>query len=206
MTYLELIRLYDLEEIWGAMMLRPTVKRLVHIAGVIETAYELAQIYGADSRNAVVAAVFHDWYRGGEERELNKLIGVYGLDEYYKGKANLSHGLLAAELMRERYGVADEDLLNAVRYHTTGRAGMSLLEKIMFMADVIEPSRVYEGVDELRRLAFEDLDAAMIRALRATIDYVRMKGESLDDSTLQAYNFLVPYGQTTQLNNKNSGV
>jgi len=189
MTYLELIKYYYLEDIWREMLTFTASKRLVHIKGVIETAYELAKRYGADCRNAVVAAIFHDWFRGSTDSELNKRIEHYGLSDDLKNKANLSHGWLAAELMKERYGIADEDLLNAVRYHTTGRAAMSLLEKVVFIADAIEPSRSFADVPELRRLATVDLDRAMVRALKDTLDYVREKGEILDESTLHAYQY-----------------
>jgi predicted HD superfamily hydrolase involved in NAD metabolism len=190
MTYLELIKCYNLEIIWSDIVSKLGEKRLVHVKGVIETAYELAAIYGADSEKAVTAAVFHDCFRGNNNHELNDLIDFYGLDEYYKDKANLSHGLLAKKYMEERYGIIALDLLNAVCYHTTGRAGMSLLDKIVFLADAIEPSRTYRDVQELRRQTYVDLDAAVIRALKATIDYVRAKGELLDEHTLQAYHDL----------------
>ena len=104
--------------------------------------------------------------------------------------ANLSHSKVAAEIMKRDYGIEDEDMINAVSFHTTGRAGMSRLEKIIFLADAIEPGRNYPSVEETRRLAYIDLDKACISSLERTVEYIRGKGEYLDPDTVNALNYL----------------
>ncbi|MBO4991447.1 MAG: bis(5'-nucleosyl)-tetraphosphatase (symmetrical) YqeK, partial [Firmicutes bacterium] len=85
----------------------------------------------------------------------------------------------------------DEDMLNAVRFHTTGRKGMSLLEKIIFLADAIEPNRSYPGVNDLRAMSEQNLDKACLMSLQRTIEYVRSQGQDLDPRTLEAAEDLI---------------
>lgn len=141
-------------------------KRLAHTYGVVEEAKKLAETYGADPKKAELGALFHDAFRE---------------------KGNLVHGSIAADYMKSIYKIKDEDLCNAVRFHTTGRAGMSLLEKVLYLADAIEPNRSYPGVDQLRILAYKDLDAACLQAFQNTIRYVTENGLSLDKNTSEAY-------------------
>ena len=96
--------------------------------------------------------------------EMNMLVEQYQIGDYYIDKPQLAHSKLAAAILKDKFGVEDEDILNAVRYHTTGRAGMSLLEKIIFVADATEPNRTYEEAEELNKLAFSDLDQACTRS------------------------------------------
>ena len=93
---------------------------------------------------------------------------------------------MAADLLKCEWGIEDPDVLNAVTYHTTGRPGMSLLEKIIYLADAIEPGRNYPGVGRLRKLAYEDLDKACAEVMRQTIEYVKHKGCEIDDNTIKA--------------------
>ena len=92
----------------------------------------------------------------------------------------------APTLANKDFGIEDEEVLNAVRYHTTGRAGMSIIEKVIFLADSIEPGRNYPGVDEIRQVAETDLDRACLMSLERTIDYISKKGYFLDPDTLDA--------------------
>ncbi len=165
-------------------------KRLKHTFAVEKEAASLAEHYGADVDKARLAALFHDMCRNYSEKASDMFIRHLGLPAKYEGNRNLAHGKIAAQLMRRDYGITDEDLLNAVSFHTTGRAGMSLLEKIVFLADAIEPARDYPGVDELRRLAYEDLDKACIRSLEGTIGYIESRGGYLDPDTINARDYL----------------
>jgi len=158
-------------------------KRRAHIEGVRETAIELAGRYGADTEKAETAALYHDMFK---ERDLDDLIDSLGISTYYKGKRNLAHSKVAAAVMEQKLGFTDRDLLNAVSYHTTGRPGMSKLEKIIFLADAMEPGREYPEVDELRRLTREDLDEACLFSLKRTIAFVRERGIDLDSDTADA--------------------
>lgn len=161
-------------------------KRKIHTEGVRVTAMELARRYGADPAKAELAALFHDMYRGVSENSLNYYVKHLGLDEKYMNNCNLAHGKIAAIVMKRDFDISDDDIVNAVSYHTTGRENMSLLEKIIYLADAIEPNRVYPGVDELRKLADEDLDKACLSSLTNTINFVRASGKYLDEETVRA--------------------
>ncbi|MCR5481534.1 MAG: bis(5'-nucleosyl)-tetraphosphatase (symmetrical) YqeK [Clostridia bacterium] len=164
--------------------------RVRHIYGVRDTAVCLALKFGADVSKAELAAMFHDFYKGLSGEELNSMVRELGLPEKYLDNNNLAHSKLAAIMMKKEYGIDDEDVLNAVSYHTTGRAGMSLLEKIIYLADAIEPGRNYPGVEELRRLALEDLDKACLFSMKRTVDFVKEQGKELDGDTLSALEFI----------------
>ena len=165
-------------------------KRKVHTEGVRQTAVKLAEKYGADPKKAEIAALFHDMYRGVAEKTLNYYVKYLGLDDKYIDNANLAHGKIAAIIMERDFEITDPDIINAVSYHTTGRAGMSTLEKVVYLADAIEPNRFYPGVDELRKAAYEDLDKACLMSLKNTARYVQSAGNYLDENTIFAKKYL----------------
>jgi len=100
----------------------------------------------------------------------------------------LWHAPVGAEAVREELGIDDEEVLDAIRFHTTGRPGMSLLEKVIFLADYIEPGRSFSGVEEVRRLARENLDRAILKALDNTILYLIERGFKVYPQTLLTRN------------------
>lgn len=169
-------------------------KRLKHTKGVIDESVKLSELYGMDKKKAEVAALCHDIFRGKSKEHLNALIREAGLPEKYMDNPNLAHGKLAAYYIKKEFGIVDEDILNAVSYHTTGRANMSLLEKIVFIADAIEPGRDFSGVEELRKLAYEDLDRACLRSLKGTINHLLDEGKSLNEiehDTIEARDYFL---------------
>ncbi len=165
-------------------------KRKVHTEGVRKTAIKLARQYGADEKKAEIAALFHDMYRGVPEKTMNYYVKSLGLADKYLDNRNLAHGKVAAIIMQRDFDIEDQDIINAVSYHTTGRAGMSLLEEVIYLADAIEPNRMYPGVNELRHVAKTDLDKACLMSLTNTIDFVRSSGNYLDEETILAKEYL----------------
>ena len=165
-------------------------KRKLHTEGVRVTAMNLAKKYGADPEKAEVAALFHDMYRGVSVDVLNYYVKHLGLSEIYLNNGNLAHGKIAAIVMERDFGITDPDIINAVSYHTTGRPAMSALEKVIYIADAIEPNRNYPGVEEIRQAAEEDLDKACLLSLSRTIEYVRQQGNFLDTDTIAARDYL----------------
>jgi predicted HD superfamily hydrolase involved in NAD metabolism len=157
-----------------------------HIEGVVEAADELAERFGVDRQKTRTAALCHDLYRGIKDDALNVYVNQLGLPKKYLNNGNLAHSKIAAEMIKKDFGIEDEDILNAVRYHTTGRAGMSPLEKVIFLADSIEPGRNYPRVDEIRNVAKTDLNRACLMCLERTIEYINNKGFYLDPDTLEA--------------------
>lgn len=165
-------------------------KRIKHVKSVVSEAIKLAIHYDENPEKAEIAALFHDMFRSKSVSVLNMYVKHLGLPENIMENPNLSHGKIAAEIMHRDYGIDDMDIINAVSFHTTGRAGMSKLEKIIFIADAIEEGRNYPGVEEMRLLAYKDLDRACISSLENTVNYVLTKGEFLHPDTLSALNYL----------------
>lgn len=161
-------------------------KRRIHTYGVRDTAVRLAEKYGCDTSKAETAALLHDIFRGVAIPVLDYYVKHLDLDKRYLGNPNLSHGKIAAEMIQRDFGIDDEDIINAVSFHTTGRPGMSLLEKIIYVADAIEPGRNYPGVEEIRTAAEEDIDRACFISLDHTIKYISSEGKYLDEDTVRA--------------------
>ena len=109
----------------------------------------------------------------------------------YLNNPNLAHGKIAAIVMERDYGVIDKDVINAVRFHTTGREAMSEIEKIIYIADATEPNRVYPSVETLRKLSFEHLDKAVLESLKHTIKYIEERGLYLDNDTVLAKDYYI---------------
>jgi len=175
-----------MDSIYSYIQRHASNHRIGHIEGVLETADQLAKRFGADREKTKLAALSHDLYRGVKPDALNVYVNQLDLPKKYLDNCNLAHAKVAAEMLRRDFGIEDEDVLNAVRYHTTGRAGMSLLEKIIFLADSIEPGRNYPGVEAIREAAKMDLDRACLMCLERTIEYINKKGYYLDPDTLDA--------------------
>ena len=103
----------------------------------------------------------------------------------------LWHAIVAPILGKKVFKIEDDEILNAMRWHTTGKENMSNLDKIIYLADLIEPSRNFNGLDELRKVAREDLDLAMIKALTHTIKFLLDRGVAIDGNTIKARNYLL---------------
>lgn len=170
-------------------------KRRAHVYGVVETAKKLAEKYGCDIEKAETAALYHDMFRSTPVEVLNMYVRQLGLDPAYIDNANLAHGPVAAIIMKRDYGIDDQELLDAVRYHTTGRAGMSTLEKVVYLADAIEPGRNYPTVDEARKIAENSLDDACLFSMERSINYIRERGLFLHEDTIKARDYLLKKGE-----------
>jgi len=162
-------------------------KRIPHVLGTEQEAIRLALHYGADVNKARVAALLHDCTKKLEMDDQMALCRQYGiqLDELEKTALKLLHSKTGAEIARDVFGV-DEEIYLAINWHTTGRAGMSLLEKIIYMADYIEPTRDFDGVDELRRVTYKDLDAGLEMGLSMTVEDMYRRGNPVHSATLAA--------------------
>ncbi len=170
-------------------------KRMEHTLGVVAEAKRLALRYGTDPLKAEFAALAHDMARCKSTEEIIAYSREFGIDPRCADSPELVHGIIAAELLKRDWFIEDKDILNAVRYHTTGRRGMSSLEKIIYLADAIEPGRQYPGIDELRAIAYSDLDEACIEVMNKTVEYVNNKGNILDKNTIMARDHLLAKGR-----------
>lgn len=164
-------------------------KRIRHTYGVVDEAVKLANKYGADPEKAKKAALYHDLFRHVEGKELENICLNYDLPDKYFDNPNLAHSKVASIKIREIFGERDQDVIAAVSFHTTGRAGMSTLEKVIYLADAIEPNRDYPGVDEIRRLSEENLDEACLYAMKHSVEYVKAQGGYVDEDTISAIEY-----------------
>ena len=138
-------------------------KRFVHTLAVAGTASSLAMCYGSDLEKAELAGLLHDCAKCIDVRKMQRLCEKAGLEisPYERNSGSLLHSKAGSVMAAEKYGIDDTDILNAIRYHTTGRPGMSLLEKIIFVADYIEPGRyTAKNLPLVRRMAFSDIETA----------------------------------------------
>ncbi|MBM7615815.1 bis(5'-nucleosyl)-tetraphosphatase (symmetrical) YqeK [Alkaliphilus hydrothermalis] len=168
-------------------------KRYIHTLGVVDAAVYLAEKYGADLHEAEIAALLHDYAKDFTEEQLKGYIKKHGLevDEVLMEAYQLLHGKVAAHIARVEFNIHNENILKAVENHTTGAANMGKLERIIYLADFIEVGRNYQGVDELRLLAEENLDRAVLQAFNNTIHYVLSIGKLLHPNTIHGRNELL---------------
>lgn len=171
-----------------------SIRRYIHILSVAEEAQKLAEIYGTqeDKAKAEIAGLLHDCAKDYPTDMRMRFCKEYKVevDEVMEQVPDLVHAFLGAEVAKREYLVNDGDILDAIRYHTTGRPEMSLIEKIIYIADYIEPSREkFEEQTEARRLAYLDLDMAMMYILQETIVYVEERGRLLHPLSLQALEY-----------------
>lgn len=161
-------------------------ERYAHTLGVMDTAACLAMRYGADMEQAMTAGLLHDCAKCIPNDEKLKLCKKYHLEISEAESANpgLLHAKLGAYITAEKYQITDPDILRAIESHTTGRPGMSLLDKIIYIADFIEPGRTdAPNLPDVRALAFTDLDACLRRILEDTLVYLKEKGAPVDPAT-----------------------
>lgn len=169
-----------------------TEHRYTHSLGVMETAEKMAKTFNVDVENAIVAGLLHDCAKQIDRQVQLKMCKERNieLDEIKKSAPSLVHADLGASVAKTEFGVTDDDVLSAIKYHTLGRKNMSDLEKVLFLADVIEPNRRdFEGLLELRDLCYKDLDEAMLYGLTLSIENVERKGRILHTQTLDAVEY-----------------
>ena len=160
--------------------------RYRHTLGVAETAERMAHAFGEDEEKARLAGLLHDCAKCMTLDEMKRAAGSLPEDPELNTRA-LMHAPAGMCIARDEYGVTDPDVLGAIRWHTTGKKDMTALEKIVYLADVIEPNREsFEGIEELRRLSFQDLDRAMALALRLSVDHVLSRGNAVHHDSLEA--------------------
>lgn len=162
-------------------------KRIPHVLGTEQEAIRLAERYGADVEKARVGALLHDCTKKLDMDAQLALCRHYGieLDELEQKALKLLHAKTGAAIARDVFGV-DEEIYSAILWHTTGHANMTLLEKILYLADYIEPSRDFPGVDKLRAVCYKDLDAGLLMGLEMTIGEMNAMGNPVHHATIEA--------------------
>lgn len=176
--------------------------RYEHTLSVAYTAANLAAVHGEDVQKALVAGVLHDCAKCLSHKKQIALCDKYHVHLSPMEAAEnspLLHAKTGSILAREEYGIEDEDILNAISYHTTGRPQMSVLEKIIYIADYIEPGRRHmkrfgdgapmERLAQIRQMAYRDLDETLLNILSDTLDYLQSKGSKIDPMTRTTYEY-----------------
>jgi predicted HD superfamily hydrolase involved in NAD metabolism len=180
------------EQLAEAVKMQMPSRRWEHTLGVVSSAVELSRKYGADPAKADLAALLHDYCKYWPIEKQRQTYLEEGLPEdVLDYDPQLLHGPLAAVIARKQFGIDDEEVLGAIRYHTSGRAGMTLLEKIVCLADYIEPGRDFPGVHNIREIAEHSLEKALIAGFDSTIRFLLEKGKKVYPDTIMARNSLI---------------
>ena len=170
--------------------------RFEHTMGVAYTASSMAFLYGADVQKALIAGFLHDCAKSMSHEEQVKVCEKNNIEmtEVERKNHSLLHAKVGMFLAQRDYDIHDEDVLNAIRWHTTGHENMSLLEKIVYISDFIEPNRKpLENMTQIRKEAFTDIDRCLAHILHDSVVYLQTIGKETDDATMKAYQFYKEY-------------
>lgn len=176
--------------------------RYQHTLGVMYTCAAMAMVHGVDLYKAQLAGLLHDCAKCVPNKKKSKLCKKHKIPvtQFEKENPFLLHAKLGVYFAKNKYGVEDEEILSAIRFHTTGKPSMTILEQIVFIADYIEPMRnTAPHLDKIRRLAFQDLDQCTYEILKDTLDYLKQTPRKIDTATEEAY------GYYRERNEKNHG-
>lgn len=180
------------DELMKKVQSQMPAKRWRHTLGVMESAAELAERFGEDKGKAELAALLHDYCKYWPVERQREALLAKGLEadllEYDK---SLWHGPAAAAVIPEELGITDPEVLDAVRWHTSGRTGMTRLDKIVCLADYMEPGRDFPGVNKIRKLAEHSLEKALLAGFDSTVSFLLEKGEQIYPLTILARNALI---------------
>lgn len=176
-------------------------ERYTHTQGVMYTAASLAMAHGDSIENAMTAGLLHDCAKCIPDKEKIALCNKYQIlfSKAEKENPSLLHAKLGAVLAETEYDITNPEILHAIRVHTTGEPDMSVLDKIIYIADYIEPGRdKAPNLERIRKLAFRDLDACMAQILHDTLIYLKQGQESIDPATEMTYEFYKQYKEDNE--------
>lgn len=183
---------YDIKSIKAKLKEVLTAKRYEHTIGVAYTAMCLAMSYGADLKKAEIAGLLHDNAKCmSDEKLLKKCIkNNISISNIEKEQPYLLHAKLGAFYAREKYGIDDNEIISAIYYHTTGCPGMTMLEKIIYVADYIEPGRdKAQNLPQIRKMSFSDIDTAVCMIAGDTLGYLGSGKHKTDEMTVKTYEY-----------------
>lgn len=180
----------DYEEVIKPLL---SEKRYYHSVCVSKSATDLAKRYGADAEKAAVAGILHDIMKDVAPDEQLKMMTRYDivLSDVERNAQKLWHAMLGAAYLENKLGITDREILDAVRYHTTGRANMTVLDKVLFIADFISPDRDYDGVENMRNAAEISLEQAIVEGMTFSMIDLARRYKAIHPDTVAAYNQVV---------------
>lgn len=191
----------DIKEIETDLSNKLSKKRFIHTLGVVNSAMYLAKKYGANIEDAHLAALLHDCAKEIPLLEMRDLVADLPCDQDMLHSSALLHGLAGMVLANTQYGVTNPDILEAIRVHTTGKENMSKLDKIIFLADYIEPNRKFPGVNDIRLAAEQSLDVGVLCGFDMTIRHLIDSGDSIYPLTILSRNDLLRHMKKGGANN-----
>jgi predicted HD superfamily hydrolase involved in NAD metabolism len=179
----------DVDQLKKELVQRMPKERYEHVLRVTETAKKLAEKYQISVVKAEQAALFHDIAKFKDKTDQRLVLEKANEDSrLFSFHKELWHAPVGAIIARDEFGITDEDILNAIRYHTTGRANMSPLEKLIYISDMIEPGRNFPGVDELREKAAENFNTAMEACIYQSVQFLVNKRVPVFPDSIDCYN------------------
>ena len=190
------MKTYDISKIKKTLEEELKPERYAHTIGVAYTATSMAMVHDVDIEKALIAGLLHDCAKCIPHEEQIKLFKKNNikLTEIELRNHSLIHAKAGMYLASAKYNISDQDILGAIRWHTTGKSDMTSLEKIIYIADFIEPGRKpLKNIDIIRKEAFTDLDKCLAHILHDSVIYLRTIGKECDTSTMDAYEFYKKY-------------
>lgn len=198
MNYSKRFTLYSRKVLMQKVQMRMSKQRFQHVLGVEKTAIALAKKYGCSPEKASIAALTHDYAKERPDDEFIMVIKKDGYDGSLLDYDNaIWHGIVGASFVRRELSITDEEILHAIRVHTTGASDMSLLDKIIYVSDYIEPGRTFPGVQDAREIAMIDLDEAVSFEIKHTLSHLIKQGRKVYPKTLETYNYWVVKNRNT---------
>lgn len=185
--------MYDFETVLREVKNSLPQKRFEHTLGVVQTAEKMAEYYSVDVDKARIAALLHDCSKGLSLQTMELLSGKSQFEDNYPNETvgtELLHASASEVLAAEKYGITDTDVLAAIRWHTTGIPHMDKLACIIYSADMIEPNRIYDGVEELRNLTFKGLRILSLKCCEHTVKYLMSQNKHVHGATIDFYLYL----------------
>lgn len=182
-----------LERLRAELKTRVTQRRYIHTLGVEEKAVELAKRYGVDENRVRIASILHDVAKSVEVESLKKICRENFLDELSVEDlevVEILHGFVGYLIARDEFGIADEEILEGIKYHTIGKKGLSLLGRIVYIADAIEKNRDYPGVESIREITDRDLDEGIIYEIDRKVVYLQSVGGKIHKNTVEMRDWL----------------
>ncbi len=188
MSYQEIIGL-SREELLDKIAANMSKKRFKHVLGVEKSAIKLARYYQGDPDKAGIAGLLHDYAKEVPNEVFLNLIDKYQLDSELKNwNNNVWHGKVGIYKIKEEFNISDQEILRAIEIHTVGSKNMSLLDKILYVADYIEEGRDFPLVEDARKIAFQNLDKAVAYETVHTVRYLTEKAVPIYPQTIETYN------------------
>lgn len=169
-------------------------KRFTHTLGVVEKAMELGSKYNEDKHKLKISALLHDVAKEKSKEYLQDMCRKYYFDELSNDdimEVEILHSYVGAIIAKEKYGIIDSEILNAIKYHTTGKRNLSLFGRIIYISDAIEKNRDYNGVEEIRKMVDIDIDTGIIFEIEHKISYLSEKKNHINENTIQMRDWLI---------------